>query len=95
MVRLEILICPSAQWIETVVYGKVSDLVVPRCCASVRFLEVGHFVVVDGGDLVVDAYEFFKVQSCCQESPGHAEFRIDPVDCGRYVVVVINYVSGV
>ena len=59
------------------------------------FLEVGHFVVVDGGDLVVDAHEFFKVQSCCQESPSHAELRIDPVDCGRYVVVVINYVSGV
>ena len=29
VIRLEILICPSAQWIEAVVYGKVSDFMIP------------------------------------------------------------------
>ena len=95
MIRLEILICPSAQWIEAVVYGKVSDFMIPCCCASMGFLEVGHLVVIDGGNLVVDAYELFQVQSCCQERPSHAELRISTVNCSRYVIVVINYVSGV
>ena len=95
MIRLEILVCPSAHWIEAVVYGKVSDFMIPSCCASMRFLEVGHLVVVDGGNLVVDAYELFKIQSCCQERPSHTELRISAVNRSRYVVVVINYVSSV
>ena len=60
-----------------------------------RFLEVGHLVVVYGGNLVIDAYELFQVQSCCKERSCHAELRISAVNCSRYVLVVINYVSGV
>ena len=95
VIRLEILICPSAQWIEAVVHGKVSDFMIPLCCASMGFLEVGHLVVVNGGNLVVDTHELSQIQSCCQERPSHTELRIGAVNCSRYVIVVVNYVSGV
>ena len=59
-----------------VVYGKVSDFMIPCCCASMGFLEVGHLVVVDGGNLVVDAYELFRSKAAVRNALAMPNFAL-------------------